>query len=33
MKLFGGPKKLIEKTKKHENMLSLELVEVFLVQL
>ena len=31
-KLFGSTKKLIEKTKNGENVLSLELVEVVLVQ-
>ena len=32
MKLFGIPKKLIDKTKIRENVLTLEVVEVVLVQ-
>ena len=32
MKLFGSTKKLIDKTKNGENVPSLEVVEVFLVQ-
>ena len=32
MKLFGSAKKLIEKTKNGENVSSLEIVEVVLVQ-
>ena len=32
MKLFGSPKKLIVKSKKVENVASLEVVEVVLVQ-
>ena len=32
LNLFGSTKKLIDKTKNLENVLSLEVVEVFLVQ-
>ena len=32
LNLFGSTKKLIDKTKNVENVLSLEVVEVFLVQ-
>ena len=32
MKLFGSTKKLIDKTKKTENVPSLKVVEVLLVQ-
>ena len=32
LKLFGSPKKVIDKTKKGENVASIEVVEVVLVQ-